>query len=202
MKPSLYKLLNISQSTDQKEIKQAAQNRINQTKVAAQKKDFAFLKVSQNSTPEQLNEVAKLHIKKIKEAYIILSNPEARQSYDKKLQDMNKKIQKVNQPKQVMKAVPPSSLSKSTLSATKLPNQNSSDSKQKETSALSENKSQKMPKEIQQVNQPKSVENTVPTPPRSTKRRTTRSKNSSNSEVTGKQILIGVVILLVIYYIY
>jgi len=84
MKPSLYQVLNVPENADSDRIKRGAQTKIDHIKAAVQDKDFMFLGVNNDASPEEFNEAAKQRIKKIKEAYIILSNPKTRDSYDKK----------------------------------------------------------------------------------------------------------------------
>ena len=89
MKPSLYQVLNIPENADADQIKRGAQTKINHIKAAVQDKDFMFLGINNDASPEEFNEAAKQRIKKIKEAYIILSNPKTRDSYDKKWAEEN-----------------------------------------------------------------------------------------------------------------
>jgi len=85
MKPSLYKMLSIEQDANQVQIKQAAQTQINKVKLAVQKKHYRFLGLKDDATIGQLKKAAQLRIQKIKKAYSILSNPNLRREYDKKL---------------------------------------------------------------------------------------------------------------------
>lgn len=84
MMSSLYSILNIDQNANQEQIKQAAQVQIKKVKLAVQKRHYRFFKLQEGVSDEKVKIAAQLRIQRIKKAYSILSNPEARQEYDKK----------------------------------------------------------------------------------------------------------------------